>query len=165
MKNHSLPALLGSRMPGSVRGFTLVEMMVVIAILGIALAIAAPSFSRIIAEQRLRGVASELHNALLFARSAAITRNESVVIAPASDDDWTSGWTIYLASDEDTVLRTDSAFTGATLSGTPNSITFSAVGRADAISSITLTSDADSTVQRCVSIDVSGRPATTKGGC
>lgn len=54
------------------RGFTLVELMVTIAVMGIITAIAAPSFVRIIAIQRLNSNTQELVSTLTRARSQAI---------------------------------------------------------------------------------------------
>lgn len=58
------------------RGITLVEMMIVIAVAGVLLALAGPSFYELIRVQRLRGVAEQLTTDLQFARTEAATRNE-----------------------------------------------------------------------------------------
>lgn len=60
------------------RGFTLVELLVVIALVAIILALAAPSFTSTLARKRLEGVASELATDLHYARSEAMQRNASV---------------------------------------------------------------------------------------
>jgi len=57
------------------RGFSLIEMLVVIAIAGIALAIAVPSFQETIVNGRTRGVAESIQFGLIQARSGAISRN------------------------------------------------------------------------------------------
>lgn len=64
----------------SSRGFTLIELMTVIAIVAILLAIAAPSFSGLIEKKRLEGVFTELATDLQFARSEAVQRNANVRI-------------------------------------------------------------------------------------
>lgn len=56
----------------SIRGFTLIELMVTIAVMGIITAIAAPSFVKIIARQRLNSNTQELVSTLTKARSQAI---------------------------------------------------------------------------------------------
>ncbi len=61
------------RQPAS-RGLTLIETMVVIAVLGILLALAAPSFRDFIATQRLKGAANELVSDMVYARSEALAR-------------------------------------------------------------------------------------------
>lgn len=53
------------------RAFTLIELMVVIAIVAVVLSLAAPSFQKMIEMQRLRGVQDQLVTDLQFARSEA----------------------------------------------------------------------------------------------
>jgi prepilin-type N-terminal cleavage/methylation domain-containing protein len=60
------------------RGFTMIELMVVVALVAILLAVAAPSFVSYLARQRVEGVASELGTDLQFARSEAVQRNTDV---------------------------------------------------------------------------------------
>lgn len=66
------------------RGFTLIEIMIVVAILGIAAGISAPSFIAMYARYELNQASSGLYNRLLFARSAAISRNAMIVATPAN---------------------------------------------------------------------------------
>ena len=66
-------------------GFTLIELMVVVALAAILLAVAAPSFQQMIARNRVEGVAGELSTDLQYARSEAVARNTQVgVIAGAN---------------------------------------------------------------------------------
>ena len=55
----------------SMKGFTLVELMTAIAVLGIATAIAIPSLSNFIDSNRLTGEANNLNASLVSARSEA----------------------------------------------------------------------------------------------
>lgn len=148
----------------SVCGFSLVELMVTIAIMAIGLSIAAPSFSRMIAEQRVRSAASELHTALLYARSAAITRNEPVVLEPKTAGDWTKGWKIAPAAASTEVLRETGDLKNVTVSDAPAGVTFRANGRPTVtVPTITLTSSSESTVKRCITTSPSGQ--ATVGAC
>ncbi|MCX7148367.1 MAG: prepilin-type N-terminal cleavage/methylation domain-containing protein [Rhodocyclales bacterium] len=57
------------------RGFNLIELLVVLAIAGIALAIAVPNLQSQIVSARTRAVAESIQSGLLLARSEAIKRN------------------------------------------------------------------------------------------
>lgn len=57
------------------RGFSLMEIMLVLVIAGIMLAIAVPSFQETMVSSRIRGVAESIQFGLIQARSEAISRN------------------------------------------------------------------------------------------
>jgi type IV fimbrial biogenesis protein FimT len=63
------------------RGFTLIELMVVVALAAILLALAAPSFTGTLARKRMEGVAEVFGTDLQYARSEAVTRNLEVRLA------------------------------------------------------------------------------------
>jgi type IV fimbrial biogenesis protein FimT len=84
-----------------VRGLTLIELMITIALLVIVLAIGVPSFQGAINSSRLSAAANELSAAVQLARAEAIKRNRSVVLcrsatlaACAADDTW-PGWLVF----------------------------------------------------------------------
>lgn len=85
------------------RGFTLIELIVTLAVLAIVVAIAAPSFNSMIANSRTSSMTSELTAALNFARSEAIKRVKPVSVCPSSDGascltsaDWPKGWMVFV---------------------------------------------------------------------
>lgn len=55
-----------------VLGLTLIELMITIAVVGVLLALAAPSFYEFMLVQRLKGVNAELVTDLQLARSEAV---------------------------------------------------------------------------------------------
>jgi type IV fimbrial biogenesis protein FimT len=61
-------------------GFTLVELLIVVAVLAVILTLAAPSFRDMIEMQRLRGTSAQLTTDIQFARSEAASRQENVAV-------------------------------------------------------------------------------------
>jgi prepilin-type N-terminal cleavage/methylation domain-containing protein len=74
-----------------VRGLTLMELMVTVAILGILVALAVPSFNSFLAKGRLSGAAEALAQDLQLARSEALRRNAEVTISFSSGTAWCYG--------------------------------------------------------------------------
>ncbi len=119
------------------RGFTLVELMVTIAVLAIIMALAVPSFTGLIRSSRLTGAANELVASVQLARSEAVRLNGGVSLC-RSDDGATcasgGNWTRYLTVTRDgTVLRTTTLRTGLvvtsnTLDAMGDKLTFGADG-------------------------------------
>ena len=62
-------------------GFTLIELMVTIAVLAIIVSIAAPSISTQLANQRVKSTAATLANALKEAKSESIIRRQNVTLS------------------------------------------------------------------------------------
>jgi type IV fimbrial biogenesis protein FimT len=66
-------------------GFTLIELMVTVAILSIVLGLGLPSMRDFVVANRLTSDVNSLIGFINYARSEAITRNQSVVICPKSN--------------------------------------------------------------------------------
>lgn len=73
------------------KGFTLMELMIVIVVLGILAAIALPSFQSILEGRRLVGAADDLYSNLQYARSEAIKRNEVIRFQVTTGANWCFG--------------------------------------------------------------------------
>jgi type IV fimbrial biogenesis protein FimT len=117
------------------RGFTLIEAMVVVAIVAILGGLATPNFRQLIGTMQAKSASFDLINDLALARSEALKRNERVRIRPAGDDgDWSRGWVVVRVlpngTEDATPLRArDPMGSSLSISGAPNALTFRPNGR------------------------------------
>ena len=70
---------------GSQTGFTLIELMVVLAMVAIIAAIAVPSWSQLRTRNVLRTAINDFNSSLQFARSEAVRLNSPVTLCPSDD--------------------------------------------------------------------------------
>lgn len=107
--------ICGNRVPGGIHrtarlkgqgGFTAVEAMIVILVISVLVAVAAPGFWNLIGNNRLVSEVYSLRAALNNARSEALARRETVVVCPSTDgaacansDDWSTGYIAYVDAD------------------------------------------------------------------
>lgn len=68
-----------------VAGFSLIELVIVLAILGVVAAIGAPSFGQFIRSGKISAATNDLVSAIYTARSSAITYGVSTVVCPSLD--------------------------------------------------------------------------------
>ena len=87
-----------------VKGFTLLELLVTIAIAGILLGIGLPSFGHMMAESRISSQYNSFVGSLYQARSEAIKGAADITVCPKSaidatscggSDDWENGWIVF----------------------------------------------------------------------
>jgi len=104
--------MLVREMKAFTKGFSLVELMVTVAVLGVITAIAIPSFSEILDSSKRASVAGELASDFALARTEAARRGKRVTVCVSSDGttcsnsaaDWNSGWIVFSDVAADGVL-------------------------------------------------------------
>lgn len=82
------------------RGFTLLELLVSLALLVILSGLAAPGLTQMRHSHQIRQASIDLTTAFILARQEAITRQRPVIIDNL-DDDWSNGWKIFVDQDGD----------------------------------------------------------------
>lgn len=169
-------------------GFTLIELMVVIALLAILLALAAPNFSSLVKSSRVSSLGNEFVLGVSYARSEAIARNKCVTMCVAEDitaaslkckpagPEWNSGWIIFSnpkcdSAADDTTAELLKAYVGdaggpsLTGTATPNKILFDSRGRADLSSPASLrVSPPGEAATKMVCVDMIGRARIGNAG-
>lgn len=152
------------------RGFTLVELLVVVSIMALMAGVAAPALQDFLAAQRVKSAASDFALAAVFARSEAIKRNAEVSVVPAAGG-WTDGWTVQFGAEN---LSTQQPYKRLVMNSTPSdldSIVYLGSGRlkGSVRPNLNIKDDmggSDSDLHsRCVGFELSGLPKTNKGAC
>lgn len=168
VRPHTAPLQPGDKSRRGMRGFTLIELVVSIAVAAILATLAAPSFREFIATQRIRNASFDLTSALTLARSEAITRNASVSLLRTATT-WGGGWTVSEGAGTPALLN-QQAYGNLSITDSANlgTITYGNDGRSTTAStSFTIAPATAMTgvTSRCVSLGLSGVPSTRVGAC
>lgn len=165
------------------QGFTLIELMVVIAIVAVLTTLAAPSFKQMIQSNTISAAVNGLLSDMRFARSEGIRRGGGVVIchsaAPQANSptcntgaDWKTGWIIFhdlnndgIKDNTDPVLKAQGPLTAidtvAELNTSTGKFIFAATGRTTGLSAATGIKFGGSNFvtdrQRVLCVGISGR--------
>ncbi len=94
------------------RGFTLVELMVALAIAAILITLTMPSFQSSIEKNRISSINDKLVFTLQFARSEAVVRGKSITVCRSDDQascsgSWDDGWIVFVDEDADRTIDGD----------------------------------------------------------
>ncbi len=95
--------VLGAARLGRSGGFTLLEALVVLAVLGVLVAMAAPALSGMRTRHQLQAQAEGLLDSLVLARSEALRRQQRITLCPRTLDNtcdataqWQNGWLVFV---------------------------------------------------------------------
>lgn len=138
--------------------------MVVVTILGVLAAVATPSMNRLMAAQRVRSMTTDLHLALVKARSEAIKRNVAVTLAPAGGD-WNAGWVVSdPANPGGPPLQVFSPAAGVRIVASVPQVVYAGSGRTTLVAEASFVLDSARTdLARCVLVNLAGRPYVKEG--
>jgi type IV fimbrial biogenesis protein FimT len=148
-------------------GFTLIEILLVIVIMGIMATIAAPSFVAFTSSQKVKTASFDVYAALVFARSEAIKRRQNVTVTPEGGD-WKDGWTVTTPDPANPLntltLRKQDPLSGVVFAG-PASVVYRLDGRLTSTASLGVLIQpqiADVSIKnRCIRVDLTGLPKST----
>jgi len=165
------------------RGFTVLELLTTVVVVGVIAALAGPPLQSMMANQRVRNASYDLSSSLVFARDQAtkrtLTPNATIKVI-ANSANWSGGWQVLDASNN--VLLNRPAYVGinvvtnTTTSGSCSTpcVIFNRLGRIDS-ASVTddgrspafrlVNSSGSGTTTRCLGIDSSGRVNTAITSC
>lgn len=151
------------------RGFTLIELIVTVAIAGILLSVALPNLSSFTAEMRAKNTAFEFVGDIMTARSEALKRNEAVLIQ-AKSASWANGWQVVSSSSAEVIRDRKALPSGMTLTPTnaATAVTFDPTGQVNGLTStlkFEIAASDSSARPRCIVMTPTGSARTKSGVC
>lgn len=142
--------------PFSIQGFTLLELMIVVSIIGICLGIGLPSLKSIITDTRLSSSVNDMLTAVQLSRSEAAKKIQYSGIIVTGN-----AWSVYVGNQSNIIQKYNTA-SGIILNGSSNSITYRPEGRLNSSATIVLTFTAPgSSASRTLTITPSGKATIT----
>lgn len=156
----------------TVKGMTLIELVVAVAIFAVLASLTVPNLKSFLRSNRLTSATNDLASSLNMARSEAVKRSTSIKLCISNADQsdcntgstsWEDGWLAFIDSNNDdaidsgeTVLRVQAAPGGGTTLRSeqfPSTITFNSDGSAEAIGSFRIC-DEEANAERARGINI-----------
>ena len=100
------------------QGFTLIELMITIAIIAIVLSLAVPSFNDFFEKNRLKRAAEEAYGLVTKARAEGVIRDTNMSIA-VDTDEWCLGYAAVAGCDCTETVLTEADACAVSIAGTP----------------------------------------------
>ncbi len=162
------------------RGFTLIEMIVVLTVLGILVGIAAPALSTFVHSNRLVTATNDLVADFSLARNEAIKRSRVTGVCKSSDGasctntgTWASGWIVFVDTNDDAawsagdeVIRTHEALAKITVpTAAADSVLYNRSGSITAGTGAYSICSSAVHQTRDVTLSTTGRSNITSGSC
>ena len=110
------------------RGFTLIEMLVTLAIFAVLLMMAIPSMRPFLQSQGVKNASMDINSTVALARSEAIKRNATVDVTANSATDWSQGWVVSQTTPAATI-RKQPALGNIVITSSSGSFSFDGNGR------------------------------------
>jgi len=154
---------LSSKLRMTETGFTLIELMVTIAVLAIIVGIAVPNISTQLADQRVKSTAATLANALKEAKSESIIRRQNITL---SYDDSSKPKIIKIVKADTSTIASYSYDSKSVIKSSKTSIVFEPSKRVDAIAIYTICDTNTSIVPKQVNVSkLANIDIRTGGSC
>ncbi len=169
----------------SMRGFTLLELMIALGVVAVLVSVGVPGFRSVIMDNRMVAQANMLVTSVNVARSNAVkyqrnatvcasTNHDAAVPTCSASTDWSTGWIVWVDKDRDAATDAEEIVsvygplnTSTTLSSTAiASFTYDSRGFGLAgADDLTLCDDRSGETGRRIRINAAGRTNVTRQGC
>ena len=165
-------------------GFTLIELIVSMAIAAIVLSVGVPTFRGVILDNGMAANANRFATSINLARSSAVRYQRNAVICASANwnqatptcstgTDWSVGWVVYVDKDRDGAIDADEIVSVAEpmdddvtfSSGSLSSFTYDARGFVNNADNLTICDDRTGETGRSIRINAAGRINVSRQAC
>ncbi|MEX8191363.1 GspH/FimT family pseudopilin [Comamonas guangdongensis] len=113
------------------KGFTLIELMVTMAVAAVLLMVAAPGVVSFQRNSEMTSITNSLLSAINAARAEAMKTGLNAMVVPADGKNWSSGLIVFVDKDRDNVYTENSDVLVLEREAMPSYITISGTGNAN----------------------------------